>query len=112
MRDQPGTVDAVVPTAQPEDVPAIRRFHLDGAAEGTSYGYTAANHEHTLVSLRRHPVVADRRSGAIGFGRGTVQADPGLPVAPQGKLYLQLDDLYASADYQRTDAGCKLLDFP
>jgi GNAT superfamily N-acetyltransferase len=103
--------DLVVRAAQPVDVPAIRRLQLDCAAEDTTYGYVPASHEQILAALGPYYVVADLRSQAMGFARGTMQVSPGLPVAPEGKRYLQLDDLYVATDYRRTDAGCKLVDF-
>lgn len=96
--------------ANEADLPAIYRMQQEWFEEDSVYGFVPANSEQLQHALGQYFFVAENQNDMVGFISGGVHLSDGLAVIPNGKTYVEIDDLYVSPQFRQLGIGSQLIE--
>ena len=100
----------IIREAQPSDINQVLSLFTCWVAEGITYGQTSPTHGDLSQSLGSYFLVAADEERIIGFTIGSAHLSDGTAVIPEGKPYLEVDELYVMASMRSHGIGQLLLD--
>jgi len=104
------TSKAQIRQANDADIPAICRMQQEWFNEDCVYGFVPSNSELLQHALGLYFLVAENQNDLVGFISGAVHLSNGLAVIPNGKTYVEIDDLYVSPKFRQLGIGSQLVE--
>lgn len=92
-----------------EDLYAIVLLQKQWMKEEITYGFTAADIKYLETKLGSYFLVAVKEKEIVGFAYGTVHKAEKMAVFDEGELYIEIDDIYTSANSREKGIGSCLL---
>ena len=96
--------------ANDADIPAISWMQQEWFEEACVYGFVPKNSEQLQHALGLYFFVAEIQNDLVGFISGLVHLSVGLAVIPEGKTYVEIDDLYVSPQFRQLGIGSQLIE--
>lgn len=96
--------------AKDADIPAVCRMQQEWFEEDCMYGFVPTNSEQLQHALGQYFLVAENQNDLVGFISGAVHLSNGLAVIPNGKTYVEIDDLYVFPEFRQLGIGSQLIE--
>lgn len=78
--------------------------------EEITYGFVASNREYLKSKLGEYFLVAEINREIVGFVYGTIHKAKDITIFQEGEFYIEIDDIYISANSRGNEIGSQLLD--
>jgi ribosomal protein S18 acetylase RimI-like enzyme len=103
-------VDIEIREASVEDIDRIYELQRNWSEEGITYGFSPASKEYLTKKLGRYFFIAQCEGVIVGFVYGTVNIAKDISIFTNGEKYIEIDDIYISAEYRNSGIGGMLAD--
>ena len=102
--------EPLIRLAEARDVDEVARLQARWAKEDITYGQTPALPQEIAGKLGPFFYVALSDSRITGFVYGSERVSEGLAVIPEGKRYLEIDELYVQPEFRNRGLGGTLME--
>ena len=102
--------EPLIRLAEARDVDEVARLQARWAEEDITYGQTPASPQEIAGKLGPFFYVTLQGSRISGFVYGSERVSEGLAVIPEGKRYLEIDELYVQPEFRNRGLGGTLME--
>jgi len=97
--------------ASKTDIPTIKRMQQEWFEEDCVYGFLPANFGQLQHALGLYFLVAENQNHIVGFISGAVHLSNELAIIPNGRTYVEIEDLYVSPQFRQLGIGSQLIEY-
>jgi ribosomal protein S18 acetylase RimI-like enzyme len=93
-----------------EDIDKIYDLQRRWLEEGITYGFSPTSKEYLEKKLGRYFFIAEYENIVVGFIYGTIHTAKDISIFIDGEKYIEIDDVYISAEHRSSGIGGMLAD--
>lgn len=94
------------------DIDAIFQLEAEWEKEGVSYEFIPVSREDFIAQFEqfeKYHLVAEYEGNIVGYVNGSAKQGDRLAIIPEGDPYLEVENIYVSAEFRSREIGGSLL---